>query len=40
MTPGWLDNPERREVVIAGSQLGRPAKPEEIAGRVLLLASP
>lgn len=40
MTRGWLDDPEMREVVIAGSQLGRPARPEEIAGMVLYLASP
>ena len=39
MTKGWLDDPEMREVVIAGSQLGRPAEPEEIAGMVLYLAS-
>ena len=40
MTKGWLDNPEMRAVVVAGSQLGRPAQPEEIAGMVLYLASP
>ncbi|HEU5084327.1 MAG TPA: glucose 1-dehydrogenase [Acidimicrobiales bacterium] len=39
MTKGWLDDPEMRDVVIAGSQLGRPAEPEEIAGMVLYLAS-
>jgi NAD(P)-dependent dehydrogenase (short-subunit alcohol dehydrogenase family) len=31
MTKGWLDDPETRKVVVAGSQLGRPAEPEEIA---------
>jgi NAD(P)-dependent dehydrogenase (short-subunit alcohol dehydrogenase family) len=39
MTKGWLDDPAMREIVIAGSQLGRPAQPEEIAGMVLYLAS-
>ena len=39
MTKGWLDDPEMRDVVIAGSQLGRPAEPEEIAGMVLYLTS-
>ncbi len=39
MTKGWLDDPEMRDVVISGSQLGRPAEPEEIAGMVLYLAS-
>lgn len=39
MTKGWLDDPEMRKVVVAGSQLGRPAEPEEIAGMVLYLAS-
>ena len=39
MTKGWLDDPEMRKVVVAGSQLGRPAEPEEIAGIVLYLAS-
>lgn len=39
MTKGWLDDPDMRDVVIAGSQLGRPAEPEEIAGMVLYLAS-
>lgn len=40
MTKGWLDDPEMRKVVVAGSQLGRPAQPEEIVGMVLYLASP
>jgi NAD(P)-dependent dehydrogenase (short-subunit alcohol dehydrogenase family) len=39
MTKGWLDDPEMRNVVVAGSQLGRPAEPEEIAGMVLFLTS-
>jgi NAD(P)-dependent dehydrogenase (short-subunit alcohol dehydrogenase family) len=39
MTKGWLDDPEMRDVVVAGSQLGRPAQPEEIAGMVLYLSS-
>lgn len=39
MTKGWLDDPQMREVVIGGSQLGRPAQPDEIAGMVLYLAS-
>ena len=39
MTKGWLDDPEMRNVVVAGSQLGRPAEPEEIAGMVLYLTS-
>jgi NAD(P)-dependent dehydrogenase (short-subunit alcohol dehydrogenase family) len=39
MTKGWLDDPEMRKVVVAGSQLGRPAEPEEMAGMVLFLTS-
>lgn len=39
MTKGWLDDPEMRKVVVAGSQLGRPAEPEEIVGMVLYLTS-
>jgi NAD(P)-dependent dehydrogenase (short-subunit alcohol dehydrogenase family) len=39
MTKGWLDDPDMRDVVIAGSQVGRPAEPKEIAGMVLYLAS-
>jgi len=39
MTKGWLDDPEMRKIVVAGSQLGRPAEPEEIAGMVLYLTS-
>lgn len=40
MTKGWLDDPEMRDIVLAGPKLGRPAKPEEIAGMVLFLTSP
>lgn len=40
MTKGWLDDPAMRDTVVAQSQLGRPAQPEEIAGMVLYLASP
>lgn len=39
MTKGWLDDPEMRQAVVAGSQLGRPAEPEEIVGMVLYLTS-
>lgn len=39
MTQGWLDDPDMRDVVVAGSQLGRPAEPEELTGMVLYLAS-
>lgn len=39
MTKGWLDDPEMRDAVIAGSQLGRPAEPAEIVGMVLYLCS-
>ncbi len=39
MTKGWLDDPDMRDVVVAGSQLGRPAQPEEITGMVLYLTS-
>jgi NAD(P)-dependent dehydrogenase (short-subunit alcohol dehydrogenase family) len=40
MTQPWLNDPGMREVLIAGSQMGRPATPEEIAGMVLYLSSP
>lgn len=40
MTKRWLDDPAMREAVLAGSQMGRAAQPEEIAGMVLFLASP
>ena len=39
MTKAWLDDPDMRDVVVAGSQLGRPAQPDEIAGMVLYLTS-
>lgn len=40
MTRGWLDDPEMREVVLGANQMRRAARPEEIAGLVLYLASP
>ena len=40
MTKRWLEDPEMRDTVIAGSQMARPAKPEEMVGMVLFLASP
>jgi NAD(P)-dependent dehydrogenase (short-subunit alcohol dehydrogenase family) len=40
MTQAWLDDPVKREIVMAGPQLGRAADPEEIVGMVLYLASP
>lgn len=40
MTKRWLEDPEMREVVLSGSQMGRAAKPEEMVGMVLYLASP
>lgn len=39
MTQPWLDDPVKREFVMAGPQLGRAAEPEEIVGMVLHLAS-
>ncbi|MET9437234.1 SDR family oxidoreductase [Streptomyces sp. NPDC006551] len=39
MTQAWLDDPVKRDVVMAGPQLGRAADPEEIVGMVLYLAS-
>lgn len=39
MTERWLDDPAMREVMFAGSQMGRAAQPEEIVGVVLFLAS-
>lgn len=40
MTQRWLDDPAMRDVVLAGPLMGRPAKPEEMAGMVLFLCSP
>jgi NAD(P)-dependent dehydrogenase (short-subunit alcohol dehydrogenase family) len=40
MTQAWLDDPVKRDVVMAGPQMGRAADPEEIVGMVLHLASP
>jgi NAD(P)-dependent dehydrogenase (short-subunit alcohol dehydrogenase family) len=40
MTQPWLDDPVKRDIVMAGPQLGRAAEPEEIVGMVLHLASP
>ncbi len=40
MTQRWLDDPEMRDVVLAGPLMGRAAKPEEMAGMVLFLCSP
>ncbi|WP_127128777.1 SDR family NAD(P)-dependent oxidoreductase [Georgenia sp. SYP-B2076] len=39
LTQRWLDDPEMRETVVAGSQMRRAADPSEIAGIVLYLAS-
>jgi NAD(P)-dependent dehydrogenase (short-subunit alcohol dehydrogenase family) len=39
MTERWLADPAMREVMFAGSQMGRAAAPEELAGIVLFLAS-
>ncbi|WP_439681131.1 SDR family NAD(P)-dependent oxidoreductase [Embleya sp. MST-111070] len=40
MTRAWLDDPAKRELVLAGPQLHRVAQPEELIGMVLYLASP
>lgn len=40
MTQPWLDDPVKRDIVMAGPQMGRAADPEEIVGMVLHLASP
>ncbi|MFF9624766.1 glucose 1-dehydrogenase [Streptomyces griseosporeus] len=40
MTQPWLDDPVKRDIVMAGPQMGRAAEPEEIVGMVLHLASP
>jgi Dehydrogenases with different specificities (related to short-chain alcohol dehydrogenases) len=39
MTRHWFDTPEIRERFLANSPMGRPARPEEIAGMVLFLCS-
>jgi NAD(P)-dependent dehydrogenase (short-subunit alcohol dehydrogenase family) len=39
MTQRWLDDPAMREAVLAGPLMGRPAKPEDMAGMVLFLCS-
>lgn len=39
MTERWLDDPAMRDIMFAGSQMGRAAAPEEITGIVLFLAS-
>jgi len=39
MTKGWLENEEMKKVVTANTPIGRPARPEEIAGMVLFLSS-
>lgn len=40
MTARWLKDPAFRQVVVGNVPLGRPARPEEIAGMVLFLCSP
>ena len=39
MTQRWLDDPAMRDIMFAGSQMGRAADPEELTGIVLFLAS-
>jgi NAD(P)-dependent dehydrogenase (short-subunit alcohol dehydrogenase family) len=39
MTAGWLKDPAYRQMVVSNSLMGRPARPEEIAGMVLFLCS-
>lgn len=39
MTKGWLENEEMKKAVTANTPIGRPARPEEIAGMVLFLSS-
>jgi NAD(P)-dependent dehydrogenase (short-subunit alcohol dehydrogenase family) len=40
MTQRWLDDPQMRDIVLAGPLMGRAAQPEEMAGMVLFLCSP
>lgn len=40
MTAGWLEDPKMREIVKSFNAMQRIAKPDEIAGLVLFLASP
>ncbi|MFE3202374.1 glucose 1-dehydrogenase [Embleya sp. NPDC059237] len=40
MTQPWLDDPAKRDIVLAASQMGRAAQPDEIAGTMLFLCSP
>ena len=39
MTQRWLDDPQMRDIVLAGPLMGRAAEPEEMAGMVLFLCS-
>jgi len=39
MTRAWFDDPNIREVLLANSPMGRPARPDEMAGMVLFLCS-
>jgi NAD(P)-dependent dehydrogenase (short-subunit alcohol dehydrogenase family) len=39
MTERWLADPAMRDIMFAGSQMGRAASPEELTGIVLFLAS-
>jgi NAD(P)-dependent dehydrogenase (short-subunit alcohol dehydrogenase family) len=39
MTQRWLDDPQMRDIVLAGPLMGRAAQPEELAGMVLFLCS-
>lgn len=40
MTARWMSDPAFRQAVVGDCPLGRPARPEEIAGMVLFLCSP
>lgn len=40
MTKRWLEDPAFHRVVVGNVPMGRPARPEEIAGMVLFLCSP